>query len=174
MDISKIPAGKKVPDEIYVFVENEKGSQNKLEFDKDLGVMALDRVLYTSEHYPGSYGFIPQTLCGDGDPMDVIVLCSLPIPSGTLVSVRPVAIMGMEDEKGLDDKIVAVPVKDPRFDEIKDLKDLPAHIPKEIAHFFETMKQLEPGKWVKVKGWEGAAAAKKAILESIALAKKKK
>ena len=163
MDISKIPAGPegKVPEELYVVIEVPRGSQNKYELDKESGAFFLDRVLFTSMHYPFDYGFVPKTLCEDGDPLDCLVLTTWPLMPGIVVRVRPIGLLIMEDEKGQDEKLLAVPVEkiDPRFAHIQDIKDLPKSILDEIKHFFEHYKELEPGKWVKVKEWKGKQEA---------------
>lgn len=104
--------------------------------------------------YPHSYGFIPQTLCGDGDPLDVLVVCDGPLQPGSVVDVRPIAYMVMEDEKGADEKVLAVCAKDPRYKDVRTLRDMPEHTLREIAHFFETYKALEKDKWVRVGGWK--------------------
>lgn len=163
MNVEKIPTGPegKVPEELYVVIEVPKGSQNKYELDKDTGAIFLDRVLFTSMHYPANYGFVPKTLCDDGDPLDCLVLSSLPIHPGVVVRVRPIGLLIMEDEKGKDEKLLAVPVEkiDPRFANIKDIDDVPEAIKSEIKHFFEHYKDLEPGKWVKVKEWKNKEEA---------------
>ena len=168
------PKGK-VPDVVYVIVEIPKGSRNKYEMDKESGAIFLDRDLFTSMEYPGDYGSIPQTLCGDGDPVDALVLVTESHYPGIVIPARPVALIKMTDEKGRDDKVLCVPEKkiDPRFNGMKDLKDIPDHIIKEITHFFMHMKELEPGKWTKIEKWENSKKAKKFIEESIMLYKKK-
>jgi inorganic pyrophosphatase len=165
----ELKAGPNPPDEVYVLIEVPKGSQNKYEYNHDLGLIILDRVLYSPVHYPADYGHIPSTHCEDGDPLDVLVLVTEPTFPGCVIVSRPVGVMEMEDEKGLDDKVLAVPKDDPRFARIKDLKDVPPHILKEVAHFFEIYKALEPGKWTKVRKWYDAAEAKKRILGAISL-----
>lgn len=167
----KLSSGSKVPDEVNVLIEVPKGSQNKYELDKELGVIILDRVLYSPLHYPADYGHIPATLCGDGDPLDVLVLVTEPTFPGCLIKSRPVGGIIMEDEKGLDDKILAVPIEDPRFAQITDISDVPNHVLKEISHFFEVYKTLEPNKWVKVKNWISSSKAKKLILDAIQMFK---
>lgn len=174
MDPVKDLTAQPKPETVLVFVEVPKGCPIKYEWDKELGVMTVDRYIYSPITYPGDYGLVPQTHCGDGDPLDCVVLVSTPGYPGTAVECRPVAVMRMEDEKGIDDKLVAVPVKDPRFAHIKDLQDIPEHTKKEIAHFFETYKALEPKKWVKVRDWGNAEAAKKVLKEAMELYKKKK
>ena len=124
-------------------IEIPKGSQCKYELDKHTGLLRLDRVLYTSTHYPANYGFIPLTYADDGDPLDVLVLCSDAIYPMTLVEVRPIGVMRMIDSGKLDDKIIAVPVSDPTYFGITDIDELPAHIFDEIMHFFSVYKQLE-------------------------------
>ncbi|MFH1450911.1 MAG: inorganic diphosphatase, partial [archaeon] len=118
--------------------------------------------------------FIPRTLCGDGDPLDVIVLVDQPSFTGCVINARPVAMLLMKDEKGTDEKILAVPVDDSRYDEMKDMKTVPAHILKEIAHFFEQYKALEKGKWSTVDGWKDVSTAKKLITESMKIFEKNK
>jgi inorganic pyrophosphatase len=149
-------------DSINVIIEIPKGSHNKYEIDKKTGLIALDRVNHTSQHVPFDYGFVPQTLWHDGDPLDVIVLTTYPLLSGILVRVRPVAIMGMNDSGDIDDKIIAVPVDDPRWANVKDLKDVNPHTLREIEHFYSTYKNLQ-NKIVKVTGSKGVDEAKKAF-----------
>mgnify|MGYP000041108996 CR=1 FL=1 len=167
MSLEKLKAGPKdkVPEEVYVLIEIPKGSQNKFEFDKETGFIFVDRVLYTSMHYPFDYGFVPKTLCEDGDPLDCLVITSIPLFPGVVIKARPIGLLVMEDEKGMDEKLIAVPAEkiDPRFKEIKDIKDLPKHYLEEIKHFFEHYKELEPGKWVKIKEWKNAEEAKEFI-----------
>jgi inorganic pyrophosphatase len=165
----ELGSGTKAPDEVYVLVEVPKGSQNKYEYNHDLGVIMLDRVLHSPVHYPADYGHIPGTHCEDGDPLDVLVLVTEPTFPGCVICARPIAVMEMEDEKGLDDKILAVPIDDPRFDQIRDMADVAPHILREIAHFFEIYKALEPNKWTKVRKWYDAAEARKRVQEAINL-----
>lgn len=167
-----VPIGKKAPEEVNVLIEIPKGSRIKYEYDREIGAFIVDRILYSSVVYPYNYGEIVQTFYEDGDPLDILVIGFEPLQTGCIVKVRPIGMVTMEDEKGKDDKIIAVPVKDPRFDEIKDIEDLPKHMLKEIAEFFETYKRLEPGKWVKVKEWKGANEAKKAIKHAMELYKR--
>lgn len=158
MNLKKLPPGPKdkFPNEIYVVIEISKGSKLKYEYDEELEAFVLDRILYTSMHYPLDYGFIPSTLCEDGDPLDCLVISSLPLQVGTIVKARPLSLLEMEDEKGKDEKLIAVLSEkiDPTFSFIKDLKDIPEALKNEIKHFFEHYKELEPGKWVKVKEWK--------------------
>lgn len=158
--------------EITTIIEINKGSKNKYEIDKETGLIALDRAMHTSQDYPFDYGFVPQTLWEDGDPLDVVVLTTYPLFPGVLVRVRPVAIVNMIDAGDSDAKIIAVPVEDPRFNDVKDLADVNKHTIKEIEHFFLTYKQLQK-KEVSINGVEGADAAKAAFEKSIKLYKEK-
>lgn len=155
-----------------MIVEINKGSKNKYEIDKTTGLIALDRVMHTSQDYPFDYGFVPQSLWHDGDPLDVVLLTTYPLHPGILVKSRPVAILHMTDGGDADEKVIAVPVEDPRFDEIKDLKDVNKHTLKEIKHFFSTYKKLQ-SKEVHVGEIEGMEAAEKAFGESLDLYKAK-
>lgn len=161
------------PESINVIVEIQKGSGNKYEIEKKSGMIKLDRVLHTSQDFPFDYGFVPQTLWHDGDPLDVVILATYPFYPGILVEVRPVAIMNVNDSGDEDDKIIAVPAKDPRWNDINDLEDLNEHTLREIAHFYSTYKDLQD-KEVVVKGFKGAKEAKDAFAEGIALYKKAK
>lgn len=175
MDVSKIPAGKKTPWDINVVIEVPMGAAPvKYEMDKDSGALFVDRILFTAMHYPCNYGFIPNTLGGDGDPLDVLVASQLPVVPGSVFRVRPIGVLMMEDEGGMDEKILAVPVSKltPYFDKVKSYEDLPEILIKQIGHFFERYKDLEPNKWVKVTGWKGADDAAKLIEEGIANASK--
>ena len=145
------------------FVEIPRGSRSKYELDETAGRLRLDRVLHSSVHYPADYGFIPDTLAPDGDHLDAIVIVEEPGLPGSLQSVRPIGLLDMVDEKGEDQKVLAVPVGDPRFDDVKALDDLPRHWRLEIETFFQTYKALEGGKGATVKGWHGAAEAWRAI-----------
>jgi inorganic pyrophosphatase len=138
-----IPIGKNVPEEFNCIIEIPKGSYNKYEIDKETGMIALDRANYSYAPYPFDYGFVPQTLWDDGDALDVLVLTTFPLNPGILVRVRPVAVMDMTDSGESDYKIIAVPVDDKRWEDIKDLSDLNKHSLKEFTHFFETYKQLK-------------------------------
>lgn len=154
-----------------VIIEIPKFSKNKYEIDKSTGIIALDRVMYTSQDYPFDYGFVPQTLFDDGDALDVILLTTHPLASGILVKSRPIAIMEMTDDGERDDKIVAVPTKDPRFSNTNDIKDLNPHTIKEIQHFFETYKLLQ-NKEVSIGEWHGSEKAIEAFVRSCELYKK--
>lgn len=146
-------------------IEIPRGSRNKYEVDHATGRVFLDRVLYTSFVYPTDYGFIEETLGDDGDPVDVMVLTEYPLFPGVGISVRPVAVFNMTDDGGRDAKVLAVPAGDPRWNHIQDLADVPEYTRKEIEHFFEHYKDLEPGKWVKTEEW-GSRADAEAIIEA--------
>jgi len=174
MDLWKdLPVGKNPPEEIFVVVEIPKGSRNKFEFDHDLNVFKLDRVLYSPFYYDwGDYGLIPKTFCEDGDPGDAFVLMERPTFPGCVIEARPIGLLEMVDSGDPDSKIISVPVNDPKYQEVKDIKDLPPHLLKEIEHFFTHYKDLE-GKKVEVKSWKGAEEAKKWIKESMELYEEK-
>jgi Inorganic pyrophosphatase len=155
-----IKAGTK--DEMNVIIEINKGSKNKYEIDKETGLIALDRAMHTAQDYPFDYGFVPQTLWDDGDALDVVLLTTNPLFPGVLVSARPVGIMHMVDGGEADEKMIAVPVGDPRFENVQDLSDVNAHTLKEISHFFATYKQLQK-KEVQVGAFEGKEAAQAAF-----------
>lgn len=158
-----IPAGS--ADLMNVIIEIPKFSKNKYEIDKETGIIALDRVMHSAQDYPFDYGFVPQTLFDDGDALDIVLLTTYPLQPGILVKARPVAIMEMTDGGERDDKVVAVPADDPRFDNVKDINDLNPHFQKEMTHFFETYKKVQ-NKEVTVGQWQGAEAAKAAFLKS--------
>jgi inorganic pyrophosphatase len=160
-----VPIGDKSPEVVNAVVEISRGSHNKYEFDEKLGVLRLDRVLYSPVHYPLDYGFIPETRSEDGDHLDVLILGSDPLVPGSVLEVRPVAIMNMIDSGEPDAKILAAQVANPRFKSIKEVSDVEAyndHLLKEVAHFFAVMKDLQ-GKKVEVLGWEGADKAREEI-----------
>ncbi|RLF17128.1 MAG: inorganic diphosphatase [Thermoprotei archaeon] len=173
--LKKLPPGKNPPDDIYVIIEIPKGSNVKYELDEETGAIFVDRVLYTAMFYPFNYGIVPQTLMPDGDPVDVLVISNEPFAPGTIVRVRPIGVLEMEDEEGIDHKIIAVPIDkvDPRFSNIKDVKDLPEAILNQIRHFFEHYKELEPGKWTKVRDFHSANKAKEMITKAIEEYKRK-
>ncbi len=158
-----IPAGS--AEEMNVIIEIPKFSKNKYEIDKETGIIALDRVMHTAQDYPFDYGFVPQTLFDDGDALDVVLMTTYPLAPGIMVKARPVAIMEMIDGGERDDKVVAVPVDDPRFDMVKDLGDINPHFIKEMTHFFETYKKVQ-NKEVTVGEWHGAAEAQSAFTKS--------
>ncbi len=169
MDLSKIPAGKNPPEDIYVVIEIPQGSSIKYEVDKESGAVFVDRFLFTAMYYPFNYGFIPNTLAEDGDPTDVLVISSQPVVPGSVIRSRPIGMLEMEDEEGIDTKIIAVPVSklDKTFDDIKEVSDLPQATLDKIKHFFEHYKELEPGKWVKVREFKSSEIAKEDIKKSI-------
>ncbi len=176
MFIDKISIGKNSPHEVNVIVENPVGGVPvKYEIDKESGAVFVDRFLHVAMQYPGNYGFIPHTLSEDGDPVDVLIIGAIPVVPGSVVAVRPVGVLKMEDEAGGDEKIIAVPTSklDPEFSDIEDYNDIPESKRKRIEHFFERYKELEPGKWVKVHGWGNVDVAKKMIEDGIARLKKK-
>ena len=144
---------------VRAIVEIPKGSRNKYEIDHATGAILLDRVLYSSVHYPTDYGFIPGTHAADGDPLDVLIIAEEPTFPGCHVDVRVIGLLQMRDEKGVDEKLLAVPVADPRFDGIDDLSDVNRHLLVEIRNFFETYKELEGGKTTQVENWRGASEA---------------
>lgn len=169
-----ISIGKKSPEEFNTIVEIPKGSHNKYEIDKETGLIALDRANYSAAPYPFDYGFVPQTLWEDGDPLDVVILTTYPLMPGILVKVRPVAVIDMIDSGDSDYKIIAVPVDDKRFEYAQDLEDLNKHTLKEFTHFFETYKILKgKGDTVKVNRIENRSSAIEAIKKSIKLYQEK-
>lgn len=159
-------------DEMNVIIEIPKGSKNKYEIDKKTGLIALDRALHTAQDYPFDYGFVPRTLWDDGDALDVVLLTTYPLYPGILVKARPIGIMRMIDSGESDDKILAVPVDDPRWKEVKDIKDLNQHTLKEISHFFTTLKMLQ-NKIITVSGFEGKEAIESALKHAQKLYKEK-
>ena len=173
MDISKISAGKDVPNDINVVIEIPQGSQVKYEVDKDSGAIVVDRFLFTPMAYPAAYGFIPNTLAADGDPADALVLTPAAVVPGAVIRARPIGMLKMEDESGQDEKIICVPHDKihPQFTDVKSIDDLPEITRKAIEHFFERYKDLEPNKWVKVTGWAGKEEAGKVIEAALAAAK---
>ena len=176
MRINEISIGKNPPHEVNVIIEVPIGGEPiKYELDKASGALIVDRFLYTPMRYPGNYGFIPHTLSDDGDPCDVLIANARPITPGAVMSVRPVGVLLMEDEAGGDEKIVAVPGPKitKKFDRIHSCSDLPEITLKQIEHFFEHYKDLEPGKWVKVVRWGGPEDAYRLIEEGRERAKSK-
>lgn len=170
MDYNKISSGKDVPNEINVIIEVPLRSDPiKYEFDKDSGAMFVDRYLYTTMFYPCNYGFIPHTLAEDGDPMDVLVIGRMPLQPGVVMRVTPIGVLKMEDEAGMDEKILAKPIDKitPLHRGIDTYTDVAKIDLDRIAHFFEHYKDLEPNKWVKVAGWAGPDEAKEIIMSSL-------
>jgi inorganic pyrophosphatase len=158
--------GKEAPEEVHAIIEIPKNSTLKYELDKETGLMKLDRVLYSAVHYPGDYGFIPQTYWNDDDPMDIIILSSFPVYPRTIVKVRPIGVIQMVDAAENDAKIIAVYVGDPRYDGYRDMTDIPPHTLLELRHFFETYKQLQNRK-VKVLSIQHASKARQFISEGM-------
>ncbi|MEE6211221.1 inorganic diphosphatase [Salarchaeum sp. III] len=158
-----LETGPDAPDVIYAVVECLKGERNKYEYDKDIPSVVLDRVLHSNVHYPSDYGFIPQSYYDDEDPFDVLVLVKDQTFPGCVIEARPVGLMEMDDDGEKDDKVIAVPVEDPRYDHIEDIEDVTDQKKEEIEEFFETYKNLEEGKEVEVLGWQDKQAAKDAI-----------
>jgi inorganic pyrophosphatase len=149
-----------------VVIEIPKGSRNKYEVDHATGKVWLDRVLFTPFVYPIDYGAFENTLGGDGDPLDALVMLEYPVYPGTHMNVRTVGMLIMEDDGGMDEKLICVLAKDPRWAHIQDIDDVPSQVKNEIEHFFNHYKDLEPGKWVKLDGWRDKAAAEKVLAES--------
>jgi inorganic pyrophosphatase len=147
-------------------IEIPRGSRNKYEIDHETGRVHLDRVLYTPFVYPVDYGYFDKTLGGDGDPLDALVLLEFPVFPGVVVNVRAVGVLPMEDDGGMDEKILCVPAKDKRWEHIQDINDVPQQTKNEISHFFEHYKDLEPGKWVKLGQWSNKAEAERLIAEA--------
>jgi inorganic pyrophosphatase len=145
--------------EIVAVIEIPKGSRNKYEADHDTGIIWLDRLLFTATQYPADYGYVPETLADDGDPLDVLVLGDEPTFPGCHIRARAVGVFQMSDEKGRDTKVLGVPATDPRWESIHDIDDLPDFLLEEIRHFFDVYKQIEPGKETVVGGWQGAKVA---------------
>ncbi|MFV0431919.1 MAG: inorganic diphosphatase [Alphaproteobacteria bacterium] len=168
MDISKISAGKDLPNNVNVIVEIPQGGNPiKYEFDKDAGAILVDRIVNTPMSYPFNYGFIPHTLSEDGDPVDVCIIAPYAFVPGSVCPVRPIGLLEMEDEAGLDEKIIAVPDDKtyPLYKDVQSIDDLPQLVLDQIRHFFEHYKDLEKGKWVKLKEWRGRDVALQAILD---------
>ena len=174
MRIDAIAIGDNPPADINVIIEVPLGGQPiKYELDKEAGTLVVDRFLYTPMSYPGNYGFVPHTLSEDGDPIDVLVCNTRPLIPGCVINVRPIGVMLMEDNSGQDEKVIAVPshALTKRYDEVRDYTDLPDITLQQIEHFFEHYKDLEPGKWVKLGGWQDKATAERLINEAIERAK---
>jgi inorganic pyrophosphatase len=177
MRIDAISIGNNPPEDVNVIVEVPVGGHPiKYEMDKEAGTLVVDRFLYTPMTYPGNYGFVPHTLSEDGDPIDVLIASTRPLVPGCVINVRPIGVLKMEDNSGKDEKIIAVPSPKLtlRYEKVKDYTDLPEITLKQIEHFFEHYKDLEPGKWVKIYGWGDAKEAGALILEAIERAKKEK
>ncbi|RFC68552.1 MULTISPECIES: inorganic diphosphatase [Mesorhizobium] len=170
MRIEAISTGNNPPEDVNVIIEVPIGGEPiKYEMDKAAGTLVVDRFLYTSMRYPGNYGFVPHTLSGDGDPIDVLVCNTRELVPGCVINVRPIGVLIMEDNAGQDEKVLAVPSTHltKRYERVKNYTDLPPITLEQVAHFFEHYKDLEPGKWVKIGGWHDAEYAKKMIREAV-------
>lgn len=171
MSFNHVPAGKDLPTDFNVIIEIPAQSEPvKYEADKESGLLVVDRFIGTGMRYPANYGFIPQTLAGDGDPVDALVLTPFPLLAGCLVRARALGMLRMTDESGVDAKLIVVPVDKvcPMTAHLKTIEDVPAYLKDQIRHFFEHYKALEKGKWVKVEGWQGLDAAHREISEGVA------
>ncbi|MDH5464438.1 MAG: inorganic diphosphatase [Thiovulaceae bacterium] len=168
MNLDKIDFGEN-PDKVKAVIEIPYGSNIKYEIEKESGAVVVDRAMHSAMYYPANYGFVNKTLSQDGDPADVLVLTEYPMQAGSVVNCRLVGVLIMEDEAGIDEKLLAVPTEkvDPTYAEIQDLGDLPKHTLDKIKNFFETYKMLEPNKWVKVKEFQDKAAATKILQDAI-------
>ena len=169
----KLTYGDKAPEIVNVLIEVPLDSKVKYEFDKETEMVTVDRFLFFDRGYPANYGFIPDTLSGDGDPVDVLVLAPFALAPGVVIAVKPIGMLETEDEKGQDAKLVAVPSEkaNTEFGKYNDISELPEEIREKIKYFFENYKKNEPGKWVKVAGWKGREEAIKEITEGIAKAR---
>jgi len=168
MDISKIGHGEN-PDAVKAIIEVPYGSNVKYELDKESGAIEVDRVMYSAMFYPANYGFVANTLSDDGDPADILVISEYPLYPGCFIKCRLIGVLMMEDESGIDEKLIAVPADkiDPTYTKIQDIEDLPEHTLARIKNFFETYKMLEPNKWVKVTGFEGKKKAAEILQAAI-------
>ena len=162
--------GKKAPEVVNVVIEIPKGSNVKYEYREESKMMEVDRILFTAMTYPFNYGFVPGTMGGDKDPLDIVVLSSASFSTNTLVQARPIGVLLTKDEEGVDSKVIAVPIEkvDPEFAGVKDIGDLNEALKKKIGHFYSYYKSIEPGKWVEITGWKGAAEAKAEVKKAIA------
>ncbi len=175
MPLSQIGSGPNLPHEVYAIIENPMGGDPvKYELDKETGVIFVDRFLHTAMQYPGNYGFIPKTLSGDGDPVDVLVIGQTPVMPGCVMAVRPIGVLMMEDEAGMDEKIIAVPADKlhPYHADVRSIHDLRPILREKIEHFFSHYKDLEKGKWSKVARWGDVEEAKRMIMDGKARADK--
>lgn len=171
MSLNQVSPGSKLPEAFNVIIEIPmNGDPIKYEVDKESGCVFVDRFMNTAMHYPTNYGYVPKTIAGDGDPVDVLVITPVPLPPGVVVPCRALGILKMEDEGGVDGKVIAVPTAKilPLYAKIESLEDLPEIQLAQIKHFFEHYKDLDAGKWVKVLGWEGKEAAHQEITDGIA------
>jgi len=170
MNLDRVSSGRDIPNDFNVIIEiPAHGEPIKYEVDKDTGAMFVDRFMSTAMHYPCNYGYVPHTLSEDGDPVDVLVITPIPLLTGVVVRCRPVGMLKMEDEAGIDAKVLAVPVDKltSLYRDIESPRDLPEMVLHQISHFFEHYKDLEAGKWVKVQGWVGAEEAKAEIMAGV-------
>ena len=177
MRIDAIPIGNNPPEDVNVIIEVPIGGQPiKYEMNKEAGTLFVARFLYTPMAYPGNYGFVPHTLSGDGDPVDVLVCNTRELMPGCYINVRPIGVLIMEDNAGQDEKVIAVPMPKltRRYEKVLNYTDLPEITLQQVEHFFSHYKDLEPGKWVKIGGWHDAARARQMIAEGIERAKKAK
>lgn len=171
MALNNVPSGKSLPDDFNVIIEiTAHADPVKYEVDKESGAIFVDRFMGTAMHYPCNYGYINNTIAGDGDPVDVLVVSPFGLPPGVVVRCRPLGMLAMEDEGGQDAKLLAVPVEklSQLYNDVKSFEDVPQILRNQITHFFEHYKDLEKGKWVKVLGWEGIDSARKEILDGVA------
>lgn len=171
MSLGLVPPGHAVPDDVNVVIEIPRhGDPVKYEVDKKTGAMFVDRFMATAMYYPTNYGYVPQTLSEDGDPVDVLAVTAFRLIPGSVVRCRPVGMLKMEDESGIDAKILAVPIKKltTMYDDVETYRDLPKELLDRVSHFFDHYKDLEPGKWVKIVGWVGPDEARQEILDSVA------
>ncbi|TSE21649.1 Inorganic pyrophosphatase [Tepidimonas alkaliphilus] len=171
MSFDLVPPGSRCPDAFNVVIEiSMNGAPIKFEVDKASGAIFVDRFMSTAMHYPTNYGYVPQTLSGDGDPVDVLVVTPVPLPPGVVVPCRALGMLKMEDESGVDAKVLAVPTEKicPQYSHIQRLEDLGGALLKTIEHFFEHYKDLEPGKWVKVLGWASVEEARQEVASGVA------
>ncbi|KQZ28399.1 inorganic pyrophosphatase [Mesorhizobium sp. Root552] len=176
MRIDAIAIGNNPPEDVNVIIEVPVGGEPiKYEMDKEAGTLFVDRFLYTPMRYPGNYGFVPHTLSGDGDPIDVLVCNTRALVPGCVINARPIGVLIMEDNAGEDEKIIAVPSAKitKRYEKVFNYTDLPQITLEQVSHFFEHYKDLEPGKWVKIGGWHDATRARQMIVEAIERARKK-
>ena len=170
MDIKKLSAGKNPENgEVNVLIEIPQGVSVKYELDKESGMIFVDRFLFTEMEYPFNYGFVPNTLAGDGDPIDVLVLSSKPVVPGVVIPSRVIGMLEMEDEAGEDTKVIAIPMPkvDKKYADYNDIADIPSETKEKIKYFFENYKKTEPGKWVKIKEWKGRDTAIAAVKKSL-------
>ncbi len=171
MNIDQIPAGKNLPEEVNVIIEiPQHADPVKYEVDKDSGALMVDRFMATAMHYPCNYGYVPHTLCGDGDPADVLVVAPFPLIPGSVIRCRPVGVLKMTDESGEDAKLLAVPIDklSSLYSNVREPEDLPQLLLDQVSHFFQHYKDLEKGKWVRIDGWEGSDAARQELVDAVA------